>query len=32
MARQGDRVAVLKVAGIIIAVVVLGYWILSWIF
>jgi blocked early in transport 1 len=32
MARQGDRVAVLKVAGIIIAVVIVLYWLLTWIF
>lgn len=32
MAKRGDRVAVLKVAGIVIAAVVLIYWLLRWIF
>ncbi|KAF2716689.1 hypothetical protein K431DRAFT_323660 [Polychaeton citri CBS 116435] len=32
MARQGDRVAVFKLAGIIIVTGVVGWWILSWIF
>ncbi len=32
MARQGDRVAVLKLAGIIVVVVVALYYLLSWIF
>ncbi|KAK5166919.1 uncharacterized protein LTR77_007648 [Saxophila tyrrhenica] len=32
MARQGDRVAVLKLAAIIVAVVVALWWMLSWIF
>ncbi|KAK3708433.1 hypothetical protein LTR37_011529 [Vermiconidia calcicola] len=32
MASQGNKVAVLKLAGIIIAVVVMLYWLLSWIF
>ena len=30
MAGRGDKVAVLKVAGIVVGVVVLLYWILSW--
>ena len=32
MASRGDKVAMLKLAGIIIAVVVLVYWLLRWIF
>jgi blocked-early-in-transport protein 1 len=32
MAGQGNKVAVLKLAGILIAVCVVGYWLLSWIF
>jgi len=32
MASQGNKVAILKLAGIIIAVGVVIYWILSWIF
>lgn len=32
MARQGDRVAVLKLAGIIVVVVIALYYLLSWIF
>ena len=30
MASQGNKVAVLKLAGIIVGVVVLAWWILSW--
>lgn len=30
MARKGDRVAVLKLAGIIVAVVVGLWWVVSW--
>jgi len=30
MASQGNKVAVLKLAGIIVGVMVLLYWILSW--
>ena len=32
MARRGDKVAVLKLAGIIVVTVVVLYWLLTWIF
>jgi len=30
MASQGNKVAVLKLAGMVVGVVVVGYWVLSW--
>ena len=32
MAQQGNKVAILKLAGMIVGVVVLLYWILGWLF
>ena len=32
MAGQGNKVAVLKLAGMLVGVVVVAYWLLSWIF
>jgi len=32
MAQQGTKVAILKLAAILVAIGVLGYWILTWIF